>query len=448
MPEPVTLEQIDKAVGQIKTNMATKTEVIALIAKKVTEDAEERSAEATKAIDEQKTALDEVKKANDALAKQIKILKSTRFAAIKTPNGMYRGMWGDLETAKNFGLYIMASVASEELAKAATEQLKNKGIELAYIRDEKSISDGSNTLGSALVPTEFIPSLILMLAKYGVFRRNALEYPMGSDTAIAPKLSSGLTVYCPGAGVAPTKSQPGFSSIGLQAKKWMTLTAIDSEIDEDSAIAVGELVGYLIAHAFARKEDEVGFLGDGSSTYFNHTGITGALLAVDDTIGNIKSIVVGSGNEYSEIAMIDFEKMLGIFPDEADDEGDTKWYCHRYFYYTVMVRLALAAGGTTATEIINNKVVREKSFLSYPLEFTTAMPKVTANNQLAAFFGNLRMAAYLGDRRKLTIDRSSERYFEEDQIGIRGIERVAPTVHGVGDTSNAGPIIALAMAGS
>ena len=138
--------------------------------------------------------------------------------------------------------------------------------------------------------------MILLIEKYGVFRQNALEYPMGSDSALAPKLTSGLTVYCPGAGVAPTKSDLAFAGVGLNAKKWMTLTALDSELDEDSAIAIGELIGFMVGYAFAKKEDEVGFLGDGTSTYFGHVGIAGALRAVDATIGNIKSLTVGAGN--------------------------------------------------------------------------------------------------------------------------------------------------------
>jgi HK97 family phage major capsid protein len=76
------------------------------------------------------------------------------------------------------------------------------------------------------------------------------------------------------------------------------------------------------------------------------------------------------------------------------------------------------------------------------------MPKAEANSQICALLANLRMGAYLGDRRNLTIDRSSERYFDTDQIGIRGTERVAPAIHGVGDTTDAGPICGLITAAS
>jgi len=440
---PVTLDQIAEAVDDIKKNAATKTEVLALIDKKVEEDKEKAKAEAQTLYDKATQDMEEIRRANEAMVKQIKLLQSTRFAAIKTPQGMYNGCWGDLETAKNFGLFVLAEIGKR---KEAAEMLDALGIDRKRIvGDEvKAMGEDVGTTGGILVPTEFIPNLIMLIEKYGVYRRNALEYPMASDSAVAPKLTSGLTVYCPGAGVAPTLSDAAFHGVGLNAKKWMTLTAIDSELTEDSAVAIGEIVGYLIGHAFAKKEDEVGFLGDGTSTYFGHTGITGALMAVSATIANIKSLVIGAGAgaSYANLALTDFEGVLGIVPDYADD-GDLKWYCSRLFYYTVMLKLALAAGGVNATEIVAGRGVKEKTFLSYPVEFTQAMPKTCAVSQICALLANLKLGTYLGDRRRLTIDRSTEAYFTTDQLGIRGTERVAPVVHGVGDTTDAGPICGL-----
>lgn len=433
------IEQIEKMLVDTKKGLATKAEFVSTLADKLKENEEFTKHFATQS--DQQT----MQKSFDALAEQVKAMMKSRFSAIKTPAGHYNGMWGDIETAKTAGLFILANVAGNK--KAAT-QLESRGIELKQFTDkDKAMGADDNAAGGILVPGELIPNLIILIEKYGVFRQNALEYPMGSESAIAPKLSSGLTVYCPGAGVAPTASDPSFKSVGLNAKKWMTLTAIDSELNEDAAIAIGELVGYLIAQAFAQKEDEVGFLGDGTSTYFGHTGIAGALRAVDGTIGNIKSLVVGAGNAYSELTLANFETLCGTVPDSADN-GDLDFYCSRKFYYTVMVKLAMAAGGANATEILTGSVSKNKTFLSYPVIFAQAMPKTAANSQICALLANLKQGAYLGDRRKLTIDRSTEAYFTTDQIGIRGTERVAPAVHGVGDTTDAGPICGLITAAS
>jgi len=440
----VTLEQIEEGVGQIQKNMATKKEVVELVDKKIEEIEEERKAAVEERTKTTEQAITEIRTANDDLANQVKTLVRTRFNSIKTTGGRYNGVWGNHEQARNFGLFILANVAGNEAAKKA---LESQGIETKHIT-EKAMGEGTLTAGGALVPTEFIPELIVLMENYGVFRRNAQEYPMPSDHAIAPEVTSGLTVYCPGEGVAITKSDIGLRNIGMVAKKWATLTAISSELDEDAAIAIGELVGRMIARAFAKKEDEIGFLGDGSSAYFGHTGITGALRGVDATIANIKSLVVATGNAYSEIVLADFENLLGALPDFAEDGLDVKWYCSRLFYYTVMLRLALASGGVNASEIIGGRGAKEKTYLGYPVEFTQVMPKVEGNSQICTIFGNLRMGTYLGDRRQLTIAQSREAFFEEDQLGIRGTERVAPTVFGVGDTTNAGPICGLITAAS
>ena len=438
----VTLEQIEEGLGQIKANMATKKEVTELIDTNIEEDKEEQKAEIEEKIEGTEQTIVELKAANDDLANQVKTLVRTRFNAIKTSGNRYNGVWDNHEQARNFGLFILGHVAGLE---SARDTLKAQDIEIKHIT-ERAMGEGTLPAGGALVPTEFIPELILLMENYGVFRRNAQEYPMPTDHAIAPEVTSGLTVYCPGEGKTITKSDIGLRNVGMTAKKWATLTAISSELGEDAAIAIGELVGRMIARAFAKKEDEVGFLGDGTSTYFGHTGITGALRGVDATIANIKSLVVGSGDTYAELALVDFESLLGALPDFAEDGRDVKWYCSRKFYFTVMLKLALASSGVNATEIIAGRGAKEKTYLGYPVEFAQTMPKTTAVSQICAIFGNLRMGTYLGDRSQLTIAQSREAFFEEDQVGIRSTERVAPTVFGVGDTTNAGPICGLITA--
>ena len=46
-------------------------------------------------------------------------------------------------------------------------------------------------------------------------------------------------------------------------------------------------------------------------------------------------------------------------------------------------------------------------------------------------------------RRGISIEVLRERYADQDSIGIKGTERIDINCHGVGDTSTAGPIVAL-----
>ncbi len=440
----VTLDQIDKAIGDINKNMATKTEVIELIDKKVTEDAERAKAETKTLYGKAVEEMEEIRKANEQLLNQVKLLRSTRFASIKTPDGMYNGVWGTLELAKNFGLYILSEVAGIPEAKVAFDAL---GFERRSITANgkiiKAMSGDDLTAGGALTPSEFIPNLIVLMESFGVFRRNTQEWPMGGESSTAPWQSSDVTVYCPGAGATVTKSDPGFRTVGMQSQKWMTLTAVDSELTEDTAIAVGEIVGRSIARAFAKKEDQCAFIGDGTSTYFNQQGARHLLRAVDGTVGNVKGLrVQATPGVWSAIVLGDILALAGLLPGYADDGVDAKWYCHKNFYYTVMIALALAAGGTAANEVVSTGYLRTPSYLGRPVEFTQVMPSVKAGaDHCPLLLANLRMGSYLGDRRALTIDQSKEAYFTTDQLGIRGTERIAPIVYGVGDTTDPGPIV-------
>jgi HK97 family phage major capsid protein len=58
-------------------------------------------------------------------------------------------------------------------------------------------------------------------------------------------------------------------------------------------------------------------------------------------------------------------------------------------------------------------------------------------------FGDLSLAATMGERRGVTVKTTQDRYLEFDQIGIRGTERFDINVHDLGNSNIAGPIVGL-----
>jgi HK97 family phage major capsid protein len=225
-------------------------------------------------------------------------------------------------------------------------------------------------------------------------------------------------------------------------RKFACLSAVSNELVEDSIVAVGEIVGASMARSIAKKEDECGFSGDGTSTYFGIQGIIGALRAVSATIADVKGLKIGTGNTWSELTLSDFEDVVALLPDDADDNG--KWYVNRKFYYSVMHKLALAAGVANLFEILSP--TKQRFFLGYPVEFTSVMPGAEANSQICALLGDLSLGCYIGEKRQLTIARSTDVLFKNDQLAIRGTERIAISVYGCGDTTEAGPIVGLITA--
>lgn len=387
-------------------------------------------AELEQAVKDKSAAIDELK----AL-----VLNIGRNADERDPS--YKGVFPNAKRAKQFGLWILAVSEHGKLSERAR---------IALDRTDKALAETANSTGGALVPEVFDPTLILLQEQYGTFRREATNVPMASDAQTWPKLDGSITVYYPGEAGTITASNPTFSNVRLQARKGCALTAISSELEEDAAVAVGEIVARQFARGMAKAEDEAGFLGDGTSTYWGFTGIAGALRAVDGTIGNIKSLVVGSGNAYSELVLPDFDKIVGLYPDYADDEN-VKWYFHKYFYWTVVRRILLAYSSNIVTAgvvpaDISGSAARE--FLGYPWQPTNVMPKTEANSQVCGLLANLKQGCYLGIRRGITIDRSREVYFTSDQIGLRATWRHAINAFGVGDTTDPGPIMGLITASS
>jgi HK97 family phage major capsid protein len=365
---------------------------------------------------EMKLAFKEMAEANADIHNQLKKYSQALLGKSMAEGG-YGGFWPTEEMAKEFGGIILK------------------------VLGKKTKDAGSDTLtgGGILVPTGLSSWVIQKLGQYGKFRANALTFPVNTDRFDVPKIESDLTVYAPGQGKEIDTSDIHFGSVGMNIVKFVALAAVNRELEEDAVIAIGEIIGMSIARSMAKKEDEVGFMGDGSSTYFGQLGIVGAFMKVSAVIASIKGLKVGTGNAYTELTLGDFEGVISLLPDEADDNA--KWYVHRKFYFNVMHALALNAGIADYLAILTN--IKQRFFFGYPVEFVSAMPSTAANSQICALLGDLKIGAYLAERRFLEIERSDDRYFDKDQVGIRGRERVAVSGFGVGNDSEAGPIVAL-----
>ena len=448
-----TADIVEKAVEDMNKNLATKTEVLTLINERTGEDGElikNSSAD----IDKLNTGYEEVKEHIDKLNSDLRNLNRQRLSADTSRQGSEYGKTHYFSTpqeAKAFALLAMAaSMNGHSRFKSRVEQavkaLEGMGIEPYWLdgNGRKTMVGSGQTTGG-LVTIEQVPSIIMLLEKYGKFRANAQVMPMGAGQTTQPKVDGLLTGYVPGEGGTITETTPTIPVVTLTPRTINFLTGYSMELEEDALVALGEMLAGLFARSMAYYEDLIGFLGDGSSTYFGMTGIIGALRAVHATIASIKSLAVGSGDTYAELALADFEKLCGIVPEMADD-GDLKWYVHRYFFFTVMLTLALAGSSGTAHEILTGQATKQRTYFGYPVEFTQVMPKATGVSQICALLANLRQGAILGTRGGIEFAQSSERYFEKGVIAVRGRDRIAVNAHGVGGTVNAGPICGLITA--
>lgn len=346
------------------------------------------------------------------------------------------GALAPAERAYRFGRFCLAAAGNQNSARWCADH----GIEL------RGHTESVNTAGGFLVPEEFDMDLIDLREQYGVFRRNARIVPMSGDTKNRRRRTGGLTAYFAGEGEAGTASTKSWDMVQLVTKKLMTLSTYTNELNEDAAMSIGDDLISEIAYTFAKKEDECGFIGDGTSTY---GGILGAKVLLNDVgTAGVKSATSGSHTNWAAITLRDMEQAVGVLPEYAET-NNVKWFCSKAFFANVMSALAYAAGGNT-TENIGNGV--RKTFLGYPVEITQTLPRASGTAEIVALFGDLRLAADFGDRRQNSIAFSEDAtvdgvsVFETDEIAIRGTTRFDINVHDVGSSTEAGPIVAIKTA--
>ncbi len=362
---------------------------------------------------------------------------TTVFATARRPAAL-KNIKGEAAEERAFraGNFFLATMFGSE--KSATWCRENG------LLVQKAMSEGVNTAGGVLVPEELQSEIIILRNSYGLARRDLKIVSMGRDTITVPKLVSGLTMYYTGEGVAPTASQPVLTNVRLTAKKASVLSIWSSELDEDSVASIGDLLAGEIAYAFAAGEDNALFSGDGTSTY---GGITGLRKIFNDGVASLSgSVDAASGHDtMAEIDATDLASVQGRLPQYVYVAGNPKWYCSQTMWANVFERLIGASGGVTKDQA-SGRTVRE--YNGYPVEITPAMlapatPTTDASDVAMILFGDLNMSASMGDRRGLTLSRSTEYKFAEDQIAIKGTERFDINVHNTGDTTNAGSIVAL-----
>jgi HK97 family phage major capsid protein len=128
----------------------------------------------------------------------------------------------------------------------------------------KALNMSGFSSGGALVPVEFSTDLIELLRNATAVRQlGARVLPMGAALTI-PAQASAATAYYVGETQAVTPSQPGFSGIGLSAKKLMALVPISNEMMEFPSVSLDALIRDDLVNAIKLKEDLQAIFGTGS----------------------------------------------------------------------------------------------------------------------------------------------------------------------------------------
>jgi HK97 family phage major capsid protein len=301
-------------------------------------------------------------------------------------------------------------------------------------------SEGTNTTGGFVVPSEMERTIIDLREEYGTFRSFAKVVPMASDTFTQPRRTSGLTAYWTAEAAAATESSKGWDNVSLVAKKLMCYSLFSTELAEDAFINVADDLANEMAYAFAVAEDAAGWNGDGTPTYGNIRGVRPKIIDGTHTKSAINA--TSAHNTFAEIDATDLMNLMAALPKYA--LRNAKFYCSQVAFATVFARLTAAAGGNTMDTLAGPQNYR---YQGYPIVIDQTLPGTSGStdfvNTAMLFFGDLSLAALMGTRRGITVKTSEHFKFTNDQVAITGTERIDINVANLGDTSVAGPIIAM-----
>lgn len=296
---------------------------------------------------------------------------------------------------------------------------------------QKTGLTSNNATGGALVFYEELPELIENLEQNGAARRAIGVTNMRDGEQTVAKISGDVTMYDIGEGDAITASDPTLGNVKLVASKTAALVRQSSELLNDSAFNIGDILARSINRAVGTWEDESVFLGS-----HNRQGVS-------DLVGANTTFDAALSAAWSEFTISDIQDTLALLPAWAFDDPNFGIVCSLPFYHAVLRRFALSAGGNTGNDVLGG-FGENLSWDGMPVYISQVMPKTYAGGALVMYAGAWSRAAKFGVvSGSEQMASSDQRYFDQDQVAFRYTQRWAYTLHDINNTANASGVVAL-----
>jgi HK97 family phage major capsid protein len=333
-----------------------------------------------------------------------------------------------LESAYRAGQWAKATIFGDA---AAARWCKDHGVRMST-----RAMDGGAPGQSAIIPEEMSSVLISLKEQYGIARNVCTMEPMMSDTKTVPVDLDDVTAEFVGAGSAATDDEPGLGFVQLAAKRLRAKTTIDNDYADDSVINLADHVAQKQARAFAIKEDQCLFNGDGTATYGGIVGIRTKLL----THGYVTA--AANIDTFLEVTSAEFDAVVAAAPQIPG--AVYKWYTSKRGEALMFGRLRTAAGGNSKSDLASRA---PRTWDGDDIELTPAMPAGTGttdySNVIMAVYGDLRLGVLFGDRKQMEMMVNPYILMAEGQTQILAFERIDINVHGCGDTTRDPVILGL-----
>ena len=352
--------------------------------------------------------------------------------AVPKSNRALKGFRSE-ERAYRAGMSIKASLLGDEEAR---RWCMDHGVE------SRAQAGGINSLGGVLTNPELSSEIVRLVEEFGAFPANARNVTMSGDTLLIARRTGGLAARPIGENAAPATSDVTFDNVSLVAKLWGVDNRIPMSLMEDSVIDLADAMAVEVAQAFAEAFDNSGFIGTGSGSVYH--GTTGVAVAINDGTHSASVVGAATGNNvFGELDVLDFTNTVAKLPLYA--RRNAKWYISPAGYGSSMLRLMMNASGNNQADVAGGANLQ---FLGFPVVLVHPLESrlTGTGSAISCLFGDLSQACTYGVRREVSIKTDASRFIEFDQLLTFATSRVAMVAHDLGDTSKAGPIVALKFA--
>lgn len=447
-PEPLDAVQFGDEEIEIKglafgQQNRTKRNVMRLIADDDIEDAEDKLLALAEKVKDREAASagrrnNRITQTSDSV--QVGTVKSGEERMYEARISTKTAVFKKYSTALGFGTHLKCQALELSGKRREAEELFNKTANALSI-EVKGYTLTTVGSGSALVPEGYDADLWQLLLEYSVPRKVCRVVNMTSETIVRPKATGDLTVYYQADGTAGTESSKTWSNVQMRAKKGMVIVKASRALIDDSAINVADDAGKDIVRAVGKVEEKSLFLSDG-------TGVAGGYIPNVQGILNIVSETSTGSRVFKSSATTPGAVTLGDVMALMATPGNfvgrmMAWHCTPQIGHVTLHRLAASVGGIQPREIQGLGLV--PTFLGAPIIYNNVMTtnlSTGANRQLL-IYGDISLACDFGDRAGLSIEISDQRYWDEDNLGIKGTVRHDMNVHGLGASTDTGPLAVL-----
>lgn len=269
-----------------------------------------------------------------------------------------------------------------------------------------ALGEDSATAGGNITQSFFVRRLYEYLEDYsGIRRTNAtvVMAPRG-PSAIVPKFGTYGTAVVVGEGTAIAGTDPTFGQADIEVWKYAHLCRVSNELLTDSVVDLADALARDLARSIGRKQDDDFTTGSGTSEATGAFTVMGTALTGANggtgapTFDNMIDLVYSVNSAYrrrgAQFVMRD--STAGFVRKLKDTEGHYVWQPN-------------GAAGEPDT-LLGYEVVTSDSVAAL------------GTGRLSIAFGD--WSAYnIIDVGTLRIDRSDDRYFDQDQVAYRGVLR-------------------------